>query len=447
MSFVNENSPVVALPELEVFETVPVQTSIEDTVVEELIPLSQLNSGGHIEFIIKTAENEFIRPIDTLLQTRFRVKLMKSDNSAVTDEDWKSVSIINNPGDSLFQQVDVSIGEQQTTKPLHTHAYKSYIYTLLNSPQEAKNTFLKLRGFEEDDFSVFNSNKPNEKRQELIRWKSGDKTLGRVCEFWTPINVDLFQQGKDLIGGITVKIRLIPNRPEHFFMVTDGTKILPSVIFEDIYLHVKQRSINGDVTLGVLQGLQISPAKYPINRVEVRSHTIDQGTTTRNLENIYIGTAPRRVYVCFVNNEAYSGSYTKNPFYFQHYDIASIACFVNSEMIGRRPYKPDYDLNYFGREYINFLRIAGQYNNGILTTITPEQYKNGYTIFAFDLTRDNSQGFLKSGYIDPPKKFSHLRFNITFKKALPETISAVIYSEWDDLILIDSMKNAIVAGD
>ena len=242
-----------------------------------------------------------------------------------------------------------------------------------------------------------------------------------------------------------MKIRLIPNRSEHLFMVSDSN-IIPHIHFEDIYLHVHQRSINGDVVVGILKGLSISPAKYSINRVDVRSHTIDTGTTTRNLENIYVGTAPRRAYIAFVNNEAYSGSYAKNPFYFYH-NIGTIACFVNSQMIGRRPYKPEYELDYFGREYVNFLKISGQYNNNIMTTITPEQYKKGFTIFAFDLTRDNSNGFLQSGWVDPPRKFSHLRFTVTFKEALSETISAVIFSEWDDVVMIDSLKNAMVTTD
>jgi hypothetical protein len=446
MSFINENSPVVALPELEVFETVPVQTSIEETTIQELIPQSQLNTGGHIEFIIKTSENEYIKPIDTILQTRFRVKLSKINNTAVTETDWTKVSIINNPGHSMWAQIDVSIGETQTNKPLHTHPYKAYIDTILHSPKEIKDTYLKLSGYIDDDFSDDKRNLPHAKRHDFIKWKSGDKAKGRLCEFWTPLYVDLFQQNKSLIGGLTIKIRLIPTRPEFFFMVND-TNILPSIIFEDIYLHVKERNINGDVALGVLQGLNISPAKYPINRIEVRTHTIDTGTTIRNLENIYIGTAPRLVYICFANNEAYAGSYTKNPFYFYHYNIIEIACFLDSQLIGRRTFKPDYETEYFGREYINLLKVSGQFNKGILTTITPEDFKKGYTIFAFDLTRDNSHGFLKSGYVDPPKKFSHLRFKVTFKDALTETISAIVYAEWDGVVMIDSMKNALVFDD
>lgn len=446
MSFINEASPVVALPELEVFETIPVQTSIENTFVEEIIPISQLNTGGHIEFIIKTSENEYIRPVDTILQTIFRVKLRRNDNIAITAADWDKISMINNAADSMWSQVDVSIGEVQTTKPLGTYPYKSYFQSLMYHTPEAKKTFLKLRGLTDGDFSEAKKNKPIKDLNKLITWKSGELGIGRRCEFLTSINVDLFQQYKDLIGGLVVKIRLIPSRPE-FFFITSDTKLLPTIHFEHIYLHLTQRKISGDVSLGILQGLQISPAKYPINRVEVRTHTIDRGTFTRHLENSYNGTSPRFTLFALVNSAASSGSYDKDPFEFKDYKIGSLSCFLNSELIYRRPIKPDYDLEYLGKPYLNFLKVLGQYNNNILTTITPENFGKGYTIFAFDLTRDNSKGYLKSGYIDPPQKHSHLRFTVQFNEELPETVTAIIYTEWDDIVMVDLMKNALVSNE
>ena len=102
MAFINEKSPVIAHPEFEVFEDIPVQTTVVDTVEEAVIPLAQLNTGSYVEFLIKTSENEFVRGIDTLLQIRFRVKLQKTDNTAITEDDWKKVSIINNKVRSCF---------------------------------------------------------------------------------------------------------------------------------------------------------------------------------------------------------------------------------------------------------------------------------------------------------------------------------------------------------
>ena len=447
---INGNTPVIALPELDIFENVPVQTSIEKTFTDQVLPVSQLNSGAHVEFIVKTAENEFIRPCDAMIQVVYKVKLHKIDKTKLTNLDWDKVAMVNNMADSMWAQIDVSIGDTQTTKPLHTHPYKSYIHTILHTPNEAKETFMKLRGFYDDVLTdamihrAQQSRKDRNKDTTTIDADAGE--WGNKDELWFPLHVDLFRQTKDLVGGITLKIRLIPSRPEFLFMCEDAN-LQPSIHFEKIVLHLTQRNINGNVTLGILKGLQISPAKYPMDRVEVRTHTIDSGTTSRNLENIYVGTAPRFALIGFVNNEASSGSYKKNPFWFQHYNLSSISCFLNSVMVNRKPFIPDYDLPYMGELYINFLKVIGQLNNNITTTITPEQFEKGFFLIPWDLTRDNSQGYLTSGYADPPLKNSNLRFQVQFKNALPETISAIIYCIWDSMTLIDSMKNALVDAD
>jgi len=230
-------------------------------------------------------------------------------------------------------------------------------------------------------------------------------------------------------------MRLIPARPEFLFQCND-TNILPSIVFDDINLHYTLRRVAGRIHDAHEQGWLISPLKYPITRTEVRTHIVDAGVTNRNLHNLITGTMPRKIYVAFVDNQAVGGAYTKNPFYFHHQNISSISCYVDSKLIDGRPQKPDHQLPYFGQEYINFLRCSGQFNNNIKTTISPEQYKNGYTIFGWDLTQSKSDGYQKSGYIDIPDKSATLRISVDFNTPLAQPVSAIVYCEYDDQLVI-----------
>ena len=445
MAFINENSPVVALPQLELFDTMPIQTSIDDTTEQEYIPVCQLNTGSNTEIIVKTHDNEFIKPLDIMLRVRFNVHLRHSDNTAITEDHWKSLSLINNIGHSLWSGVDLAAGETLLTTPSNTYPLKAYIKNAINMTSEAKSTIGKLIGFTDENFtSSTTANSPNEERKKYIKYVEGtNKGIGRLCELWVPLCIDFLNQPKDIIGGIELKFKFIPSRPEFLFMCSDP-KLIPSINYKDIILYGSEQTINTDVTIGIHQGLLMSPARYAINNEEVRTHTIDQGTNIRNLDNILSGTLPRYVLLMFANNEAVAGSYTKNPFYFNHYNVGSIACYANSQLVGRKPQKPDYTLPFFMKEYINFLKVIGQWGNHIQTTITPEMYKNGYTIFAWDLTRDGSHGYFKSGYVDPPKTRSTLKFTVQFNNPLPETISAIIFCSWDEQINFDALKNAIV---
>jgi hypothetical protein len=146
------------------------------------------------------------------------------------------------------------------------------------------------------------------------------------------------------------------------------------------------------------------------------------------------------VFLCFVENDAYNGSYSKNPFKFEHFNINSLACFVNGEQFPKRAYTPYFSHSIFNREYLALLNTINQYNNDAKTLITKSNFKEKHTIFGFDLSRDFSYGYEQSGYVDIPKN-GILRFEIHFENALDKTINAIIYCEFDNLLSITEDKN------
>ena len=48
----------------------------------------------------------------------------------------------------------------------------------------------------------------------------------------------------------------------------------------------------------------------------VKAFTIAKGSFDANIDNVHSGQLPRRIFVAFVNNLAYCGSYELNPFKF-----------------------------------------------------------------------------------------------------------------------------------
>jgi len=194
MHIVNENTPEIALPEFDLFESIPVQTTIEETIFEHAPPKSQLNSGAHVEFTFNTGKKEYFRPRDTLLQTRFKVKLRKIDNSPIVDADWDKVSLVNNVAHSLWSQIDMYINEICVTSSLPTYYFRAYIDSVTNVSDEAQEAYQKLSIFDKND--VFTDptkiNSPNPSRTSLIKPDStqANKDIGRICEVWAPLCLD-----------------------------------------------------------------------------------------------------------------------------------------------------------------------------------------------------------------------------------------------------------------
>ena len=442
MSLINDKTTVTALPSLDFFANTPIQDTYDKTYTEIIRPISQLNSGPQVEFVINNNQNEYIRLSETTLYLKFRVKLRKSDSATVVAADWTKVSVVNNLLHSLWSQIDLQIGDAQTSVALQTYAYRAYIETILGSTPQSRGTFLKLALFSEDDLSS-NQNAHNADRKSFIAQKTGDKAdEGKLCELQGKLHLDLFEQPRDLIGGCKLRLKLIQQRPEFYFMV-DDVKVIPYIHFEDIQLRLLKSRAKPETIEGHILAQNVGLIKYILNRTEVRTITIDPNVTSKNLENVICGQIPRRIYIGFIVNEAKTGSYTRNPFYFNNCNVTSITCFVNGERYPQESYKPDFSNNLYSNEYLEFLRTSEQFDNDVRTFITPTHYKSGYTLFAFNLSPDHSQGYGSCGYVNYPKE-GILRFEIQFASGLDKSYDAIIFCEFDNLLSIGQEKNAIM---
>src|SRR5437868_392144 len=261
MSLVNSRSPLTVLAPFELFSNAPTQTSIEYTRNEEVRPVSQLNTGGYIEFDVNSNLNEYIKLEDIFLYAKFRVLLAKTDKSAVTLADWESVSMVNNVLHSMFNQVDLSINDIQTTISLLTYAHKAYFNDLLFTTAEARDSYLEGAGWFCDDEATHYGTNLSVKRRELIEHPkqtehradkikakaesksvpaqptATDAAIGKVCELSGRVHLDFLKQFKYLIGGTKMRFKFVLNRPEFLFMLKDES-LVPTIEFLDVHLDV-----------------------------------------------------------------------------------------------------------------------------------------------------------------------------------------------------------------
>ena len=78
----------------------------------------------------------------TELYIKIKVFIEKPLKAAVTLDDWKDVSIVNNFMNSLFKQIDIGIGGQRITQPYHTYPYKSHLEIKLEEAKGLKKYYL-----------------------------------------------------------------------------------------------------------------------------------------------------------------------------------------------------------------------------------------------------------------------------------------------------------------
>ena len=66
------------------------------------------------------------------------------------------------------------------------------------------------------------------------------------------------------------------------------------------------------------KALKITPVVYPFWKSNIKSPSVSPGSHTFMTDHIFHGGVPSKIIVGMVDNEAYSGSYSKNPFNFQN---------------------------------------------------------------------------------------------------------------------------------
>jgi hypothetical protein len=69
------------------------------------------------------------------------------------------------------------------------------------------------------------------------------------------------------------------------------------------------------------QKLSTQTAKYPLRRVEVKTFIIPSGTQSKINDHLFQGQMPKLFVLGFVENAAFNGDNTKNPFHFENQQV------------------------------------------------------------------------------------------------------------------------------
>ena len=142
-----------------------------------------------------------------------------------------------------------------------------------------------------------------------------------------------------------------------------------------------------------------------------------------------------------MDSDAFNGAYTKNPFNFKNFTVSYVGISVNGQEIPFRPLKLSYveATPKFIEAYATLFLGTGKMNYDVGNDISREDYPNGYTLYAFDLTPDMCGS---SAHFNVMQK-GNLAIDIHFTPAPTNAASVVCYREFENTIHVDSDRNVI----
>ena len=152
-------------------------------------------------------------------------------------------------------------------------------------------------------------------------------------------------QERFLVNGVDMKLKLTTSKPEFVLM---GDSADYQIKLEQVHLYVRKVSLNPAVLLAHAKALDKTPAKYPVQRVEITYAVTEEGLTA-NRQNVFMGQIPKIIIVGMVRSDSVNGEVKRNPFYFEHNSTDFIALHVNGEQFPSKAFKPDWDWGLFMR--------------------------------------------------------------------------------------------------
>ena len=259
----------------------------------------------------------------------------------------------------------------------------------------------------------------------------------RIVEMIGRLHVDLFLQDRFLLNGVSVKIRLVRSK-DAFSLMAGGQNPDYNVQIVDAVLFARRAVLSPTVQMAHIKALEKGAAKYPIRPVDCKVYSIPQGAMSHTHENLFRGTLPKRLILWCIDNNAYNGVYSKNPFNAKNNAINFLAVYVDGRQVPAKPLQPTFETGSCIRSYVNLFSATGKQAQDEGNDLSRDDFGQGYTLFGFDLTSDGCDG----GCFHLTRK-GNLRIEMHFATALEHTVNIVAYGEFEAVLEIDKGRNII----
>ena len=450
------------------------------------------NSDSAITYLI-AGTDEYIDLSKTILTVTG--KITAEGGKTLTGGNQTSVAPVNNFLHSLFKQVDVYLNGKQVTPAMSTYAYRAYIETLLNYDVSAKKSqftsalYYKDTATKMDEAGSLPGSSPKtinnitavtsggatqpatltKEEVKITEAGSGNQGFAKRSKFIRngkqfvlsgPIFTDIFMSDRLLLNMVDLKVVLNRSNPKFCLMdlsnSSDPTKpyVKPEVKLTDVILKIRKVKVDQVVSDGIERMLKQTPALYPVRRVECKILTVGENLPATRQDNIFSGIIPKTFVVGFVDVDAVSGVYTKNPYNFAHFGVTSLSLTANGEEIPFKQLTLKYPKNPTGKidtaagedaeldfdeAYNTLFSGTGKIYSNAGLDIDRDDYPGGYALYAFDLTPDMCKS---SEYFNTVQRGS-LSLALTFGKATDHPLAMVCYGDFENVIRIDAERNAI----
>ena len=418
----------------DLFPKPDVENSIQYVSSIVIRPVNTYNSKGPIIFEIAPDPVKFTNA--ETFRLHGRMKITKQDGTALTTE---KVAPVNNIFHSLWSKVtvkvnDVDIGDSTTS----WYAYKAYLENHLSYSKSAKEKIMSYKGYISDTAEKFDDVGTSSTDSANAGFKKRMKMFekSKWVYFCININSDIATLRKYLPPNTKFEFQY-ERMNDNFCLLSADKTTKYAIQLDDMRMSFKRYAPSIIVQHEYLSNLkQQKTPTLPIDCSLIKQHIVADGSSNLSHFNLIRGDQlPEQVIIGVVEQTAFNGDITMNPFNFQNFDIREASLIVNGVHEPTELYKLNADTEDKVDMFANFIENTGISTDDREFGISLEDYYGGSFLLAWDRTPDKCNRFhrhaMDSGSID---------INIKLGSSLNKSVCVIVYATYSTDLLINNQK-------
>jgi hypothetical protein len=304
--------------------------------------------------------------------------------------------------------------------------YVAYLLAQLSYPTDYKTDLLQSSLYYPDvgAGTLNNTNSGYQKRAAFIKESKSVELCGYLFD-------DIFLQDKWLLSGIDIRLKLKRSSPK-FALLSPVVSSEYNIIFDECVLYVKRNLISPKIVDLHERTLERTKALYPYILSNVKTLSLPVGTTNFVAENIYPSRKlPQTLLIGLVETAGFQGSYDKNPYQFNHFNLSNINVSVDNLNLEYRNLNLAFDTNYL-LAYQTLVTGLNLEHSSV--GINRSNYLDGNILFCYQLCNFNGN----TSFAD---KTGNLKIELNFKIALDKQVTVIILSQESAVLMVDKHRS------
>ena len=435
------------LPDADYSYVPPVNDAVKATRSGTIVArnLGSINDTPSILFDIGESETTLLDLKQSPIWIDYRVECRDAGNVAAQWNpvnhtaangavDSADLTIVNNILHSMFSQVDIMLNENLQSRTTNLYQYQAYMMTLLNYSKDAKNTWGREMGFHMDETDNFDGTHATNSGALERRARILD---GRIDTVTGTMFIPVMQDRALLPTGTKVTLSLVKS-PVEFLLKHRNVAKEYRINIINAEIQVK-RVTPDDLYYGKINQQLARPVGgyIDLNYVHPSYVTLQPEGKQEYINELLNGKVPNELVVALIEDAAYNGHNTMNPFNFKHHNLESIQVQVDDELYPTEPLKMDYASGRYMRAYNHLYRSMGQYGKESTCGLEYKDIVGGNCIYVFNLRPDDTD-FLSN---QPPGRTGIVKLKLRFANPLNTTLNVVVLRAYNSQIYLDERRN------